>query len=57
MTLLTSVLIFVVTFLKSVFDLFISPIIFKKELEKIGTIEAAGRKRDRESKSTTAVFY
>lgn len=56
MTLLTSVLLFVITFIKSIFDLFISPYLFKRELDRKITIEAAQKKRARESKSTTAVF-
>ncbi|ADZ90667.1 hypothetical protein [Marinomonas mediterranea] len=56
MTLLTSILIFVITFIKSIFDLFVSPYLFKNELSCKTTIEAAEKKRALESKSTTAVF-
>ncbi len=57
MILVTSVLIFLVTLVKSIFDIFVSPQLFKRELMTFSPLHAAERKRSRDARTTTITFF
>ncbi len=54
--LLVSLIVFIASTLKSIFDLFINPVLFKKNLLINSAIDAAKRKKRRSDISSTAVF-
>ena len=51
-----NLLIFLVSSVKSVFDLLVNPLLFKSNLKKVSALESAEKKRKRDDISNTMVF-